>query len=139
MLPANKTVYYNNLADVCTMLGEYERADVHYEKMLQLYTDMKDGKPKQMLRVYMEIAAANAAYRKGEYGRTMDILQANPPKTKGAEVDALMLSARASLALREREAAIRKLRAVIDNGNKLYAVKEAESMLKELCECSSDI
>lgn len=132
MLPANKAVYYNNLSDLCTLLGEYERAEVHYEKMLQIYRDMKDGKPKQMLEPFMAINEANACYRKGEYVRTMEILNRNPAKSAGGEVDALMLSARASLALGDNESAACKLRAVITKGNKLYAVAEARELLERM-------
>lgn len=132
MLPANKAVYYNNLSDVCTLLGEYERAEVHYEKMLQIYNDMKDGKPKQMLEPFMAINQANACYRKGEYVKVMEILNRNPAKSAGGEVDALMLSARASIALGDNEAAACKLRAVITKGNELHAVAEAKELLEKM-------
>ena len=132
VMPNVKIVYYNNLMDLYGILGENEKADIWYGKVVQIYSDMKNGKKKKGFQNTIDIAAAANYYRHGEYDKAVEILESINYNNLCNEVDSKMLCARVYLAMGLTDKAKQALMFVKEKGNKLYAVTEAEKMLKEI-------
>ena len=47
IIPLNKAVYYNNLTDICTLIGKYDEADVWNGKLMQIYGDLRNTSQKR--------------------------------------------------------------------------------------------
>lgn len=133
-LPAVKCAYYNNLMDVCTILGKYEQADFCFDKLMQLYADLKNKKQKKLLEPVVCFANALNCFRKMEYARTIEILNGIKAANLRMEVSGALLCARAYLVTNDVERAKEKLRFVIARGNKLFSVVEARKLLENCTE-----
>jgi tetratricopeptide (TPR) repeat protein len=127
-----KVAYYNNRADLCFMLGQYQEADIWYTKTVQLFHDLKPGKMKEQLRPAIEANRALHHFCIGEYERTLQVLSQAKPKYMAERVENAMMYGRTYLALGEPEKAKKPLRFVAENGNKLYFATEAKELLTRI-------
>lgn len=128
-LPVTRFVYYNNLTDVLTLLGNYPEAEVWYQKAVQIYQDMPENKLKQRLRPVVEAMAADAWFRRGEYEKTIECVNALYPSEAYNQINQAMLIARCYIALGQPEEARKPLEFVVAKGNRLHAVAQARAML----------
>ena len=131
-LVLNKCAYYNNLFDICTVLGKDEEARIWFEKYMQVYNDMKGKRAKEMLSSSVTAAKAMDAYMRGDYITAVNLINSNVPKNLRGRVESAMDYARACIALGESERAAEALSFIIQNGNKLYCVNEAAAMLRRI-------
>ena len=131
-LPATKYVYYNNLDDLLTQMGRYPEAEVWYQKAVQIYQDMPDNKMKRQLQETVEAAAASAWFRRGEFGRAREALNAIHPEKLRNRVEHALLYAKCCLAEGNPESARQPLQFVIDWGNRHCAVQEARNLMSQL-------
>lgn len=131
-LPSVKATYYNNLADILTLLERFEEAEIWYGKALEIYQDMKENRFKRQLAPAIEAARADHYYRAGEYRRAMEVLDGIPRDALRAQVDAALMYARCCIALGETDSAREKLEFVIRNGNRLHCVHVARELLESL-------
>ena len=129
MTLVNKIVYYNNRADICTVMDKYEEADIWHKKMMQLYDGMRDGKTKQNLARMIRLAEAAELFRTGSYAETVKILRREEANCVRQDVSNCMLCGRAYLKLGETERAKEQLQVVVDKGNRVYEVIEAKELL----------
>ncbi len=139
-----KTVYYYNLADICTQIGKYDEANIWYDKMQQVYADIKNVKIKQMHEHMVICGQAYAYYRKGEYEKAVQTMsdlvialtatgESGSRKIKKIMlIDASLLLAKCYIELGELEKAKAKLEYVMVNGNKLHSVVEAGEILAKI-------
>lgn len=129
----NKYVYYHNLCDVYTIEGNYAAADAIYDKAEQLYSLLKP-KLKDALLFTNRFAECEHLYRQGEVAlaREMAELLINSAPTKMSQVAIMLFAARLCIELGDNTAAREKLEAVIERGNRLYAVTEAKALLEPL-------
>ena len=132
MLPSAKVTYYNNLMDLCELMGKYQEAVVWYEKLLKLFHDLKPGKQKERLRKTVDSNLAGYHFCKGEYDRALYALSLAKPENMSERIENAMMYARTYLAMGEREKAKKPLQFVAENGNKLYFATEAKALLAEI-------
>lgn len=132
VMPYVKIVYYNNLMDLYTILGEYEKADIWHNKTMQIYSDMKSNRQKKKLESTIDIATAAKHYRHDEYDEAVKILENIKYNNLCHEIDGKMLSAKIYLKTGETEKAKAALIFIKEKGNRLYAVTAAEKMLAEI-------
>ena len=132
MLPLHKIIYYNNLMDLCALMGKHQEAVIWFEKMMQLFQDLKPGKQKEQLRKTVDANLAVYYFCRGEYDRTLYILSQAKPTNLSERVENAMMFARTYLAMGEAEKAVRPLRFVAENGNKLYCATEARELLAKI-------
>ncbi len=128
-IPVTRFVYYNNLTDVLTLLGNYPEAEVWYQKAVQIYQDLPDSKLKQSLRPVVEAMAEDAWFRRGEYEKAIECSKARYPKEPCNQINQAMLIARCYIALGQLEEARKPLEFVVAKGNRLHAVAQARAML----------
>lgn len=131
MLPAAKLIYYNNLMDILALLGNEWEADIWYNKMMQIYRDMKENKQKKQFEQMVNSACAQHFFCKQQYDLALRMLDNAKSEYLSQEVDNAMLYARVCLAMGNTEKAKEKLQFVIQNGNRLYCVTEANEMLAQ--------
>ena len=130
--PANKFVYYNNLADTCYLIGEIEEAIESHKKAKEAYSSLPD-KAKVSLpdNVFVNLDAQKE-FSRGNYQAVLDILAPANEKKLVHKIDNAVLRAKAHVALGHFDDARRELSFVIESGNKLYAVIEAKRILNEI-------
>ena len=131
-LPWIKVVYYNNLSDAYTLLGDDVQAQIWYEKMMQIYRDMPENKVKRSLENASILAQAEDCMRCGNYPRAMQLVTALKPEKLTEKMSVALLYAQIEIKKGNAEAARQSLHYVINTGNKLYAVKLAQKLLDEL-------
>lgn len=131
-LPVTKFVYYNNLMDICFLLGKYSEARIWHGKMMQIYSDLKNDKQKKQFLCTVVNAQAIDSFCAQDYSRVLQILDAGEAANKCQLVDNSMIYARACLMLGDRERAREHLQFVVENGNRLYCVKQAGELLEQV-------
>ena len=131
-LPMTKVVYYNNLSDIFSLLGDNAQAEIWYSKMMQIFNDMPENKFKKSLEQTVAMATAGNHFIKGEYSEALNILNQTKPDSLYSKVNAALIYAQINLKLNNIEEAKDKLNYIVANGNKLYAVKLAKEMLEKL-------
>lgn len=132
MLPNAKVVYYNNLMDLCALMGKHQEAAIWYEKTMQIFGDMKPGKLKENLRDTVESNRALYHFCRGEYDRALQVLGRAKIENLGDRIENAMMYARVYLAMGETEKAVRPLTFVAENGNKLYFATESKELLAKI-------
>lgn len=130
--PINRCIYYNNLFQFCMNLEKFDEAGIWFEKLMQVYADVKGKKALAMLESSIISSKAAEAYRKGDYMASIELTNSNTPKNLRSRVSGAMDYARACIALGENEKAADALAIVIRNGNRLYCVNEAAAMLRKI-------
>ncbi len=132
-----KIIYYGNLSDICSLLGKYDEAVFYYKKVMTLFSDMKEGFAKRNLQkrqflLFLNIQNAFINKRFDE-AINLSVLFLNDQEVQkniASITDASLICALAHYQKSEFEFAKNYLYGIIQNGNKLYAVKEAENLLK---------
>ena len=132
MLPNAKVVYYNNLMDLCVLMGKHPEAVIWYEKTAQIFGDMRPGKLKENLRSTVESNRALYHFCKGEYDRALQALGQAKVESLSDRIENAMMYGRVYLAMGEAEKAVRPLTFVAENGNKLYFAEEARQLLEKI-------
>lgn len=132
MLPNAKVIYYNNLMDLCALMGKHQEAVIWYEKTMQIFRDMKPGKLKEQLRKAVESNQATMYFCKGEYEQALQALGQVKVENLNDRIENAMMYARVYLAMGEAEKAVRPLTFVAENGNKLYFAEEARQLLEKI-------
>lgn len=132
MLPLWKMIYYNNLMDLCALMGKHQEAVIWYDKLLMMFHDMKPGKQKEQLRKVVEDNRALYYFCRGEYSQTMEVLGQATPENLSERIENAMMYARTYLAMGEAEKAKENLEFVAQNGNKLYIATEAKALLANM-------
>ena len=130
--PTNKVVYYNNLADICYLIGEVEEASEFHEKAKQSYNSLPDKAKASLPDNFFASLDAQKEFSRGNYQTVLDILTLADEKKLVHKTDNAVLRAKAHIALGNTDEAKRELNFVIENGNKLYAVTEAKKLLSEI-------
>ncbi len=128
----SKIVYYNNLSEVEYYLGNWENADLYFDKLYKMYTDLKPGKKKDSLASSVNSALALHLYRKGDYKAALEIMDAMKPNCLCSAVQNACVHARILIALGLNDRAKEALNFAIANGNKLYHVTEAKELLAQI-------
>ena len=135
--PHIKLVYYNNLSDIFDLLGDYERAEIWYQKMLQIYNGMKESKLKRSLRKTYLFQTATHCFRMGDDEQSailLDQVESNVLKDK---VELALLRALLCVRANRMDEARGYLQEIIATGNKLYAVQLAHKMLDDIKSCGN--
>ena len=132
MPPAVKVVYYNNLMDLCMLMGKNQEAIIWYEKTAQIFHDIKPGKQKEKLRNTVESNRATWHFCKGEYELALQALSRVKIEDLNGRIENAMMYAHTYLALGEKERATKPLEFVAENGNKLYFATEAKELLAKM-------
>ena len=132
MPPAVKVVYYNNLMDLCMLMGKNQEAIIWYEKTAQIFHDIKPGKQKEKLRNTVESNRATWHFCRGEYELALQALSRVKIEDLNGRIENAMMYAHTYLALGEKERATKPLEFVAENGNKLYFATEAKELLAKM-------
>lgn len=132
MLPVAKATYYNNLMDLCTLMGKCAEAVIWYEKLVQIVEDMKPGRQKEQLCKAVASNRADYHFCKGEWEQALQALGTAKIENLSDRIENAMMYARVYLALGEVEKAIKPLQFVVENGNKLYCATEARELLAKI-------
>lgn len=138
MLPIYKIVYYINLTSACIRIGRYEEARIWHDKMCSIFDDMKDNKQKRAMIPVINSLKARMAFASGDSLNAIRILNTIKPENLYAAVHNSLLSAKAYLALGDKQSAAERLQFVINKGNTLYAVTEAKNLLNDCTEKETD-
>ena len=128
----NKFVYYNNLADICFLLGELDEGSSWYEKTKEAYAEIPLKIRNNLRSNFFASLESQQAYCQKNYQKVLDELSKADETKLVHKIDNSILRAKAYVALGRTDEAKRELNFVIENGNKLYAVTEAKKLLKEL-------
>lgn len=129
---ATKVVYYNNLTDLCALMGKFQEANIWYTKTSQIFSDMRPGKQKEQLRSTVEDNRALHHFCNGEYDLALDVLGQAKLENLSGRVENAMLYARTYLAMGQPEKAVKPLEFVAERGNKLYFATEARELLAKI-------
>lgn len=130
--PYLKYIYYHNLCDINYVLDRRDEARIWHRKVRQIHRDILPSKGKLELDATHDLMEAHILYYEGNYEDALrKVAWIKLPNRKMA-LDGALLAAKCHIALEEPEKAREKLQYVIDNGNKLYIVKEAGALLEAL-------
>ncbi len=130
-----KLAYQNNLADLYTVVGDFDKANEHYRAMLQYADEVKVPKQRMPFETMLLDARAQHHFRCGEYDemlQTLAAMQSRPDYGPVGKVNDDLMCAKAYIRMGDTERAREKLFSVITRGNKLYAVTEAHLLLPTL-------
>lgn len=137
-LPYAKAVYYNNLSDLCDLLGDNAAADIWYGKMMQIYNDMPDNRLKKQLAPAIPDATAAYHARNGRYDESMACAKQMTRDNRHRTVYYALAYGRASIGLKDYENARKSLEYAAANGKKSCAVQIARNMLAQLDELEKE-
>lgn len=132
MAPQVKAIYYNNRMDICALMGKYQEANIWYGKTVQIWQDLKPSKEKE--RLGRAVAENRALYHfcNGEFDLALQVLGQAKPQNLSERIENAMMYGRTYLAMGERSRAVKPLRFVAENGNKLYFATEAKELLEKI-------
>ena len=131
--PLAKIHYYNNLSTILDDLGDYTSASAYYQKAIQLYDTVKNPRVRAAADSVISGLKIDELHRQGKDVEAMALLDARSAKSLFGTVVNAFTYAQYALAVEDYVTARGKLRFVIENGNRLYIVKEANVLL-EHCE-----
>ena len=134
-LPLIKIVYYNNLADILIIKGDYFQANIWYLKMLQMINDFKaNEKQKKILNETSILVQAELLTAGGNFAQAENLIGGLPESTLSnmQRISKHMLYAKLLVKQNRPDEAKQCLQYVIAYGNKLYAVLQAREMLNSL-------
>jgi len=127
--------YYHNLSSAYHNTGDFENAEIYYQKMLEAYEVIREKKTAQ--RIYGDFlprAEATHLRRLGEYEKAAEILREVKCVTVYDKVWNAFQLAECDRNLGRLAEAREKLRYVAENGNKLYIAEEAKTLLAAMNE-----
>lgn len=127
-----KAAYYYRLFDLCEILNKKAQADFAYAKFTELIPQIKNEKYKKTVEIEIAQAKVLDAYRKGDYQTVVELLDGSASNVFSAQVYSALTCAKAYIELGETEKAREKLEYVIENGNKLNCVTEAQELLSTI-------
>ena len=122
-----KMAHSNNMADICDELGDFEGASAWHEKTLAFAKKLGLIGAKEII-----LARASESLRKKEFDAALKTLESFKDKNMLEKVCASMIYAKAYIGLGEKEKAKEKLGFIVENGNKLHMVEQAEKMLENV-------
>jgi predicted O-linked N-acetylglucosamine transferase (SPINDLY family) len=128
----NKIAYYNNLADICALLGRTHEFYFALETASNIANTSKSEKikiyfNKLSLSLYMQKAMLEKQY--DEVIRLSDIYFSSKDRTPTCDADTALLRAFALIGKGEKEIAKPYLESIIQHGGKLYNVTVAKNYL----------
>lgn len=130
--PYLKFAYYSNLADVLFALDRTTEGLIWHRKAAMIYRDLPETKIKQQHADVHGVSQAEGLYYQKEYAQALQKVAQIRCESTRVLLDAALLAAKCHIALDEPEKAKEKLQYVADHGNRLYIVKEAQSLLETL-------
>lgn len=133
-LPYAKVIYYNNLSDLCELLGDNASADIWYEKSIQIYNDMPENRLRKLLDPSIPTLHAAFHYRNGRYAEAMVWAKQMPRGNRHRTVSYALNYGQIAIGLKDYENARKALQYAVANGNKTCAVQIAKKLLAELDE-----
>ncbi len=122
-----KTVYYSNLSQAYSELGDLENASVYYGKAFLYAKKNGSTRTKEMI-----FSSACELLRKKEYEKALVLLKSFKKETPLDKVCLAMLGARICLATGEKDKAREGFLYVTEHANKLYIAEKARKMLKSI-------
>ena len=125
-------VYYHNLALASLYLGKWQEMEHWHEKLMENLQRLRSDQQKHAAMQSMAGYFVGYHHARQEYDQSMQILKGMVPANLRQQVAIAMHYARHYLAMGETEKVKEALAFVVGNGNKLYAVQEAQQMLAEL-------
>lgn len=129
-VPANRYVYYHNLADAAIECGYREKAEIYYQKALQQRQSIKGAAAKQLRDSYTHLDAAMARAR-GDLMSAYALLAPMEPQSLKGQVSRSLDLARIAIGQGNPAAAKPHLEFVMRYGNRLYAVTQAQALWNE--------
>jgi hypothetical protein len=133
-LPLTKITYYNNLTDIHIVKNNLLEAEIWYSKTVQMINDtkMKDDQ-KQRLLVCSALNQASLLLLERRLDETEAVLlSVSEPLPNRMRIEKCMLFAKLYISQNRIEDAKPNLQFVIEQGNKLCDVSEAEEILAAL-------
>lgn len=130
--PFNKYSYYHNLSDIHYLLGNLEEARIWARKFRQIYHDLPMVKAKHALASTNDLMEAEILYYEGNYEQALRKVAWIKLENKRMVLSGAMLAAKCHIALDEPEKAREKLEYIMQNGNKLYILQEAHTLLESM-------
>ncbi len=124
--------YYCQMATVCRKLQKDQEAEAWFQKVLEVYEKIKNQKQKKQFEGFELMHDAWVFWENGQYSSTLQLLAQIPYKNMRERVSLSMSYAAVYRAMGETEKAKEALTFVVENGNKLYAVQEAQQMLAQM-------
>jgi len=127
-----KVIYYLSLYESCVNLGMYEQAYIGFDKAISIYNDMKENKAKKAVREIVIQSHADMALRHNDPDTALSVLSTSQDATLLALVLNKLLIAKCLVQKGDISQARTSLLFVIQNGNKLHAVRIANDILMKL-------
>ncbi|MBE6626825.1 MAG: hypothetical protein E7628_06575 [Ruminococcaceae bacterium] len=122
--------YY--MFSLCDKMGRDSEADHWYNKLLDDYSAVRDPLTIGRVGRSVENAKLTDMFRRGEYEAVIEMMEDSTTPTKLSEIIRAMRYAKCYVGLGDTENAREQLEFVIENGGKLYYVKQAEEMMETL-------
>lgn len=127
-----KAAYYYRLFDLCEILKKKAQADFAYAKFTELIPQIKNEKYKKTVEIEIANAKVLDAYRRGDYQTVVELLDGSASNIFSSQVYSALTCAKAYIELGKTEKARGKLEYVIENGNKMNCVAEAQELLNKI-------
>lgn len=130
-IPANRYVYYHNLADAAIECGQQEKAEIYYQKAQQQRQSLKGKAAQQLKDSFTHLDAAMARAR-GDLMTAYALLAPMEPRSLKGQVSRSLELARIAIGQGNPDAARPHLEFVMRHGNRLYAVVQAQELWSSL-------
>ncbi len=127
-----KLIYYSNLAGSCRALGKKEEALIWCDKVLSIYSGLKEGKSKRSLKILTDLALADIAVLKEDYAKAAELLEKIESEKLRQKVETSYLLGEVYIKLGENQKAKEKFNFVLVWGNKLDIVEKSKKILETL-------
>lgn len=126
-----KVIHYNNLLTVCMRLDMHKEAEVAYQKMMEHFAVLKNKKDRQTLSRIVEMKQVAMKLHRREYAQALSAFTSTA-QNRLEEVAEARILALIYLGLGEQKKAQEKLEFVVQNGNRLSLVAEAQALLANI-------
>lgn len=133
--PAAMYVLYHNLGDICLILEKNEEAAEWNAKMQETFMKIKPRKLKEQFESMRPLEDAMHLYHDGAYQEALKVLGQFAPNCLRSEVSFHKVASLIFSELDDIEHARFHLEAIVEKGNRLYAVEEAKALLAEMPTC----
>lgn len=127
-----KIAYYSALYDACKSLGKMDAAVIWFNKVVQNYNSMKDGKDKNRLTESIKLMHAEMELFNDNIPQALALLRFVQPSCLRQQVCHSMIYAKIMLKTGQTDEARQALEFVVQNGNTLSYVPTAKQMLETL-------
>jgi len=133
--PIGAYVFWNNFADICTILGKKEEEVELYAKAQECFAKIKPKKQQEQMENYACIRSAAHLYCQGAYEDALKTLKQFQPQSLRNEISMHKLFGEIYLKQNDVEQARYHLQIVAEQGNRLYEVEEAKALLANMPTC----